>query len=106
MLKGIEGKVTNFTYTELSYPYIVFGSAFKSPKHKMNVVSNMVKSGILSNKDISLYVEYENGLYKIGMLSGLQVGSFLDLVGLDGLYGYLDENTKLSGDRLYVLSTI
>lgn len=102
--EGITGKVTSYTFTGVAYPCVIFKEDFKCPKHKMEVVSNMVKSGNLSMKDIALYIIGAGGaLFKIGALSGLQVGAFLDLIGVDTVDGFYDKSTPLKGDRLYTL---
>ena len=105
-IEGITGSVTSYTFTGVSYPCIIFKEEFSCPKHKLTVVSNMVKSGNNMLKDISLYFLQKGDLFKIGSLSGLQVGAFLDLVGVGNVDGFFDANTQLSNDRLYTLCTV
>ena len=103
--KGISDKVTEFTYSNLEYPCIVFREDFSCPKHKLRAVSNMVKAkGV--EKDINLYFTDKGELFKMGMLSGLQVNPFLEIIGCESVIGFYDENTKLENDRLYTLCTI
>lgn len=104
-LEGITDKVTDLSYTKLEYPAIVFKYGSKLPKHKVILISNMVKSSAGNGKkDISLYFHNDDGdLYKIGMLSGHQVEHFLSIVPKDSLIGFYDDGTRLIGDRIYVL---
>ena len=109
-VKGITDKVTEFVYTNLSYPCIIFKKGFTCPKHKMKVLSNMVQSkGIV--KDITLYFEKDRGieeseLFKIGTIGGLQVDSLLSIFSPENLLGFYDADTSLEGDKLFVLRTI
>lgn len=104
-IKGISDGITQFTYTNLSYPCILFNKDFKCPKHQLNVIKSMVESSI-PTKDISLYFFNSNEeLFKIGMIDGLQVKAFLEIIGVDNVKGYLSEDKILDGDLLYTLST-
>ena len=102
-IKGITDTVTDFVYTGLNYPNIIIKEGFTCPKHKMQVLSRMVKSSSREIKDVNLYFVQGGELYKMGMLSKGQVMAFLDMVGIDMLDAFLDEKTKLEGDRIYVL---
>lgn len=109
-VKGITDKVTEYVYTNLSYPCIIFKKGFSCPKHQMKVLSNMVKSQGVP-KDITLYFEKDRGtaeseIYKLGMISGLQVDSLLSIFDLEKLVGFYDENTVLEGSKLYVLCSV
>ena len=101
-IHGITDTVTEYSYSNLQYPCIIFAEGFKCPKHKMQVLSNMIKSkGII--KDIALYFKQSDGVYKIGEIGGIQVNSLLDCIGVDSLLGFYDEATELSGSKLYAL---
>lgn len=104
-VKGVTEDVTDFTFANVEYPCIIFKEGFSVPKHQLNVVSNMVKSCI-STKDISLYYSKDSDLYKIGMIDGKQVNAFLEVIGIDKVFGFYDKNTRLEGNLLYTLSTI
>lgn len=109
-VKGITDQVTEYVYTNLSYPCIIFKKNFSCPKHQMKVLSNMVQSHGVT-KDITLYFEKDNGtaesdLFKIGMISGLQVDSLLSIFDLQNLIGFYSEGILLEGDKLYTLRTI
>ena len=105
-IKGITGTVTSYTFTNVSYPCIIFKRGVQLPKHKLTVLKNMINAGNHESKDVSLYFDSKDGTYKMGALSGLQVEAFLDLVGLDSLVGYYEDGTELSGSKIYTLGTI
>jgi hypothetical protein len=104
-IQGITENVSEFTYSSLEYPCIMFKEGFSLKNHKWKVLSNMVKS-ISPDKDISLYFHDNGELLKIGKISGTQVDAFLDIVGMEGVVGYYDKDTLLENDRLYTLSII
>ena len=104
VVKGITDNVSSYTFTEMSYPCIIFKEGFTCPKHQLKVVSNMVKSNS-PDKDINLYFVNKGELFKMGMLSGIQVNAFLEVIGFDRLFGFLDREVKLEDDRLYTLCT-
>lgn len=104
-IRGITGNVTDFTFTNIDYPCIIFNEDFKCPKHKLNVISNMVKSP-MPTKDISIYFIKDGDLYKIGMIDGVQVNAFLDVIGIDMVKGFFNAETKLTGSMLYTLCTV
>ena len=104
-IHGISGQVTDFTYTNISYPCIIFREGFTCPKHQMQVISNMVKT-VNDVKDISLYFIDKGELFKMGMLSGLQVSSFLEIIGTEKVFGYYDKDTKLENSKLYTLCMV
>lgn len=104
-IHGITDKVSKYTYTKLEYPCIIFKSGFTCPQHQMNVISNMVRTSS-PDKDTALYFENDSKLFKLGKLSGTQVDPLLELIGVENLVGYYDENTRLEGDRLYTLCVL
>ena len=104
-IQGITENVSEFTYSSLEYPCIMFKEGFSLKNHKWKVLSNMVKS-ISLDKDISLYFHDNGELLKIGKISGTQVNAFLDIVGMEGVVGYYDKYTLLETDRMYTLSII
>ena len=105
-VEDVDEEVSNYAFTGMSYPCIIFKDDFSCPKHKLTVISNMVKSGNMSDKDISLYFHNNGELFKLGSLSGVQLGAFIDLVGVDSIDGYLEGGVKLEGDRVYTLCTV
>ena len=105
VIKGITDRVTGFSYSSISYPCLVLKEDFKCPKHQIKVISNMVKN-TCGVKDVSLYFLKNNELFKMGSISGLQVGFLLDMVGVGQVFGYFSSSTKLEGDALYTLCTV
>lgn len=101
-IAGITDTVTDYTYTDLEYPCILFREGFSCPKHQLKVVSNMVRTGNVE-KDINLYFINNGEVFRMGMISGIQVSSFIEIIGEDNLIGFYEDGTKLEGDRLYVL---
>lgn len=104
-VKGISDNVAGFTFTKLKFPCIIFKEGFKCPKHQLTVISNMVKT-VKDLKDVNLYYQDNEDVFKMGALSGLQVDSFLEIVGDDKVVGYYDKDTKLEGSMLYTLCTV
>lgn len=105
-IKGITGKVSSFTFTGVSFPCFIFRDDVQIPKHKLLIVSNMVKTGNMGEKDTSIYFQKDGSLFKIGALSGTQIMGFLDLMGTDCLKGYVSEEKELVGGSLYSLCTV
>lgn len=105
-IKGITGEVSSFTFTNLSYPCIIFKEGCEIPKHRLKIVANMVKSGNMQDKDTSLYFIQNGELFKIGSLSGTQIMGFLDLMGTDCMFGYVNAEEKLENGNLYSLCTV
>lgn len=106
-IKGITDTVTDYTYTDLSYPCIIFKKGIKLERHKVQVISNMVKSttqGIV--KDIALYFSNADQLYKLGNINGFQVSPIIDIAGRENLIAYLDKNTRLDDSLIYTLCSI
>ena len=57
-------------------------------------------------KDITLYFAKGKDLYKMGMISGVQVSSLIEMVNLDCIEAYYDKDTKLEGSLIYSLCSI
>lgn len=102
-IKGITDTVSNFVYSSMDFPCICLKEDIKLPKHKWLVISKLVKQGS-EDKNISTYILRGKDIFKAGSLSGFQVKAFIDIVGIDNLFGYYNKDKKLNGDRLYVLS--
>ena len=104
-IKGITDSVTGYTYTNLSYPCIVFKQGIQLEKHKVSVISNMVKSKAVGLvKDTSLYfITDDDQMFKIGMINGMQVGSLIDIAGRDNLTGFAEDGKELKDSLIYTL---
>lgn len=104
-IRGITDEVTELTFTNMEYPCIVFKEGVSYKKHQWRILSNMVKA-VAEDKDTALYFPDSTGLVKMGMLSGRQVESFLDLVGLDNVYAYYSKDLRLEGSKIYTLCVL
>ena len=103
-IQGITDTVTDYTFAQLSYPCIIFKDGFKLEKHKVQVISNMVKSSLRGiTKDISLYFTNNGELFKVGSIGGIQVSPLIDIAGRDTLDAFLTAENPLSGDLIYTL---
>jgi hypothetical protein len=102
-IKGLTDTVSKYVYSNMEFPCICLKEDIKLPRHKWVIISKLVKQGS-SDKNISIYMLRGGEVFKAGTLSGLQVKAFIDIIGLDNLFGYFNKDKKLTGDRLYVLS--
>lgn len=103
-IKGVTDEVSKFVFTNVEYPFVCLKADIALPQYKWLIISKLVKQGVAS-KNISFYMLRGGELFKAGALSGVQIKSFIDIVGIDNLFGYHNENIRLEGDRLYVLSS-
>lgn len=103
-IKGITDEVSKYVYSNLSYPCICLKEDVKFPKYKWIAISKLVKQGS-SDKNISFYIIRNSDILKAGSLSGIQIKAFIDIVGLDNIFGYYNKDKLLEGDRIYVLSS-
>lgn len=106
-VKGITDKVTNYTFTNMEYPCMIFKKGFKLAKHKVQVISNMVRSNTKGcEKDISLYFINNDEVFKMGNICGQQVEALIDVAGRENLIAYADEETQLTGSLIYTLCRV
>lgn len=102
-IKGLTDTVSKFVYSSMTFPCICLKEDIKLPKHKWLIISKLVKQGS-EDKNISVYMIRGGELFKAGSLSGLQIKAFIDIIGIENLFGYYNKDKELKGDRLYVLS--
>ena len=103
-IEGITDKVTDYTYTGLSYPCVIFKQGIALEKHKVNIISNMVKTSVPGiEKDISLYFENDSQLYKLGSISGIQMIALIEISGRESLIAFSEENVELKDSLIYTL---
>lgn len=102
-IEGITDDVVSYTYTDISYPCIIIKDGFTCERHKLDVLSHMVKMSSREEKDISLYMQDGKERYKIGALSGSQIKAFYQIIGEENVSVYYSENKELEGDMKYVL---
>lgn len=93
----------------LSYPCMIanLGVEIKVPKSRMLTLKSMMDSASVSvvgsTEPVNLYFRTDK-LMLVGKLQGRQIKSFLKLFEEVNIEGYLNKDTKLENDFLYVLS--
>lgn len=102
-VKGLTDTVSKYVYSSMNFPCICLKEDLKLPKSKWLLISKLVKQGA-EDKNISVYMIRNGELYKAGSLAGSQVIPFIDVLGIDNLFGFYSKDKELRGDRLYVLS--
>lgn len=107
--EGLTGDVKRYVTESMTYPCYIISLASNIAKYKLDVLKNMftlskVYNEELSMSSIDIYFDSGEKLIKFGKISSAQVKSFLKLFDSEQIIGYLDKNTKLEGDYLYVLS--
>ena len=102
-IKGLTDTVSKFVYSSMDFPCICLKEDIKLPKHKWLIMSKLVKQGA-EGKNISVYIRRGGDIFKAGSLAGEQVKAFIEIIGLDNLFGFYNKDKELVGDRLYVLS--
>lgn len=103
-IRGITDEVSKYVYSGMQFPCVCLNADITLPKHKWVIISKLVKQGAVE-KDIGVYMIRNGELFKAGSLSGIQVKAFIDIVGLENIFGYYNKETKLEGDKIYVLSS-
>ena len=101
-INGVTDNVTKYVFTNMEYPCICLNADISLPKHKWITISKLVKQGV-TQKNIAFYLLRNGELFKAGGLTGSQIKAFIDIVGLENLFGFYKKDVKLSGDKLYIL---
>lgn len=104
-IKGVTDSVSEYVFVDMEYPNVCLKADLVLPKHKWEVISKLSQIGGNVDKNISLYIVRNDELYKIGALSGVQIKSFLDIVGIENIVGHHKDGRELVGSKLYVLSS-
>lgn len=102
-IKGLTDEVSKYIYSNMDFPCICVKENIKLPKHKWVTMGKLVKQDV-PNKDISVYIIRNNDILKAGALSRMQVGVFIDFVGIDNLVAYYNKDKILTGSKIYILS--
>lgn len=102
-IKGLTDTVSKYVYSKMNFPCICLNENLKLPKSKWLLISKLVKQGA-EDKNISVYMIRNGELLKAGSLAGSQIIPFIDVLGIENLFGYYSKDKELRGDRLYVLS--
>ena len=107
--QGLTGKVTRFSTTALEFPAFVIMLDDKHPLKAITVDAFKRMEPRIDDvtEDISLihvYAFQGEQLAKLGMISATQVQIFLNLFKDNEVVGYVNKDTELTGDYLYVLN--
>lgn len=100
-----EDKVKRYTTSKMEFPCLILSGQIEM--FKFNVLKNMFNSStqlIEGLQTIDIYYEQGDKVVKLGKITSQQVKSFLSLFSNANIVGYLDKDTKLEGDYLYVLT--
>lgn len=105
-------RVTRYSTSKMQFPCFIVMVTEEHPlkQYALDVLKKMfVKSDVydeeLSNSLIHLYFSQAGKTVQFGVVQSSQVKTFLRLFEFNEVQGYLDKDTPLSGDKLYVLST-
>lgn len=109
--EGLTGEVKRYSVESMSFPCFIVCSTTEVPveMYKVKVLKNMLatsssSSELLTSNTINIYYSQDSQVVTLGKILSNQVKSFLSLFENNIVDGYLDENTKLEGMHLYVLS--
>ena len=95
----------------ISYPCMIvdLSSGINIPKSRMLTLKGMMDSANVSvgkvADPVNLYFRTDK-LMLVGKLQARQIKSFLKLFDEVSIKGFLDADTELQGDKLYVLSDL
>lgn len=108
---GITGQVQRYSRESMNYPCYIVRSEDdnKVGMHQITVLKNMFDTTVKydnTTEDDSIYIYfYQKGkVVRIGKLFPRQVKAFLRLFKGNYVDCFLDKDTELTGDYLYVLS--
>lgn len=106
--EGLTDKITPYSYVDKEYPNIVLDIENKElPKYKVEALTVMVSAKITAEEEsnmISLYLKIQNNLMKLGKIHKRQVKAIKKLFKDYKVMGYLDKDTELKDELIYVLS--
>jgi len=108
--KGITDNVTRYAIKNMEFPcYIVDCSEKMIEQYKIDVLKNMFKSSIkfgdsVESDAVSIYFKQGSTTIKLGSIFSNQVKPFLQLMNGMPIVGFLDKDTILEGDYIYVLA--
>ena len=109
--KGLTGEVNKYTTEKMNFPCYVIVSTEenKIPLYKIKVIKQMSSTVSIYDEEeakmaINIYFTENGKVVSICKLYPRQVKSFLKLFDENIVDGYMDSETKLIGDMLFVLS--
>ena len=98
--------VKRFTTVSMSYPCFIINKSLEV--FRLNVLKKMFSVNQTFNDEtqfIEVYFTDGERTVRLGRIMSIQVKSFLKLFEQHEVTGYYDENTPISGDYLYTLSS-
>ena len=109
--QGITGQVQRYSREAMNYPCYIIRSEDdnKVGMHQITVLKNMFETTVTYDKNVednSIYIYFSQGgkVARIGKIFPRQVKAFLRLFNDNYVDCFLDKDTELTGDYLYVLS--
>lgn len=109
--QGITGQVQRYSREAMNYPCYIIRSEDdnKVGMHQITVLKNMFETLVAYDKNVednSIYIYFCQGgkVARIGKILPRQVKAFLRLFDGNYIDCFLDKDTELTGDYLYVLS--
>lgn len=109
--QGITGQVQRYSREAMNYPCYIIRSEDENKVgvHQITVLKNMFNTVVSfdkSSEDNSIYVYFcqSEKVARIGKISPRQVKAFLRLFDGNLVDCFLDKDTELKGDYLYVLA--
>lgn len=106
--EGLTDTITPYSYVDEEYPNIILDIEDKDlPKYKVEALTVMVSAKITEGEEnnmINLYLKIQKNLMKLGKIHKRQVKAVKKLFKDYRVTGYLDKDTELKDDLIYVLS--
>ena len=110
--EGITGNVRRYSTDKMVFPCYIMKSheANLVPLYKIQTLQNMFKTGTKQfneedgNSTITIYFEQDGTTLRLGHILPIQVKPFLTLMEGNDVVGFLDKDTFLEDDYLYVLA--
>lgn len=109
--QGITGQVQRYSREAMNYPCYIIRSEDENKvgMHQITVLKNMFETIVEYDKnaeDNSIYIYFYQAdkMVRIGKIVPRQVKAFLRLFSDNLVDCFLDKDTELTGDYLYVLS--
>lgn len=105
VVEGVTDSISQYAFTDIQYPCIMFNKGFHTEKHKFQVLQNMLSNSQVES-DITVYFTNSKGeILKVGKVSGYQLSFLLDIVGRENVTGYYADGSVLDGGLIYTLCT-
>lgn len=109
--QGITGQVQRYSREAMSYPCYILRSETDNPvgMHQIKVLKHMFETLVSYEKsaeDNSIYIYFckDGKVVRIGKIFPHQVKAFLRLFDGNYIDCFMNKDTELTGDYLYVLS--